>query len=115
MPHYPPRPAPGFRRFIWDKRVLIESTFALSMMQPWEKVLIVGTLFITLLLFWVSVYSYYPSHLAYLSRRFAYYVYGDETADVRGYFREWVKAQVGRGLDGVRGVIGIGDKVKADL
>ncbi|OCF36823.1 hypothetical protein I316_01419 [Kwoniella heveanensis BCC8398] len=114
MPHYPPRPPPGIRRYIWDKRVLIESTFALSMMQPWEKLLIVGTLLITCLLFWVSVYTYYPSHLAYLSRRFAYYVYGDETADVRGMFWAWIKAQFVRAGEGVKGVVG-GEKGRLEL
>jgi hypothetical protein len=35
-------PRSGFRRFIWRRRMWFESTFALSMFEGWEKIL-VGT------------------------------------------------------------------------
>ncbi len=35
-------------------------------------------------LFYISVYTYLPSHLSFLRRRFAYYVYGSENADILG-------------------------------
>lgn len=35
--------------------------------------------------FWWSVYNYLPAHVAYLSRRLAYYLYGDEGAAILGW------------------------------
>ena len=29
-------------------------------------------------LFWLSIYKYFPAHFAFLRRRSAYYLYGDE-------------------------------------
>jgi hypothetical protein len=52
----------------------------------------------------MSVYSLYPGHLAYLSRRFAYYVFDDETVDVGRVFREWVGEQFSRVFRGLRGI-----------
>lgn len=45
-------------------------------------------------LFWYSCVKYFPSQFHYMSRRFAYYVFGDENVDilaaVRGYIAEWL-------------------------
>lgn len=38
LPYQPPRSAAGV--FLWRRRVWFETTFALSMLEPWEKVLI---------------------------------------------------------------------------
>jgi hypothetical protein len=54
------------------------------------------------LVFWLSVFAYYPGHLAYLSRRFSYYVFEDENVDLRLVFREWLVRQLKRGWDGVK-------------
>ena len=62
-------------------------------------------LFITFL-FWASVITYYPGHLAYLSRRFSYYVYDDETVDVGSVFKHWVGTQVGNAWRGVKTIGG---------
>lgn len=53
--------------------------------------------------FWVSVYTYSPGHIAYLSRRFAYYVYDDETVDIGRVFRDWIGEQVGKVTHVIRG------------
>ncbi len=46
------------------------------------------------LFFWYSSYAYFPGHIRYLTRRYAYYVYGDETVDLlacaRAHVAEWV-------------------------
>ncbi|WVQ86064.1 hypothetical protein IAT38_008232 [Cryptococcus sp. DSM 104549] len=108
-PMYTPRPPPGIRRRLWDWSMWFQSTFALSMMQPWEKAVILSTLSIVTLLFWISVYTYLPNHLAYLSRRFAYYVYGDETAevDLLGPVGEWVEEGWVKGVVEVRKGLGM--------
>lgn len=70
------------------------------------------------LLFWFSVYTYLPGHLAYLSRRYAYYVYGDEAAHL-DYFvprvGEWVGSQVGRRIGEVRKGMGLAAGGKFEL
>ncbi len=38
LPYRPPRSLVG--KFLWRARVWLEVTFALSMLQPWEKVLV---------------------------------------------------------------------------
>jgi hypothetical protein len=60
------------------------------------------------LVFWLSVFAYLPGHLAHLSRRFAYYVFEDENADLGLIFRDWMFRQVKRGWDGLRLVGGSG-------
>ncbi|KAK8864441.1 hypothetical protein IAR55_001690 [Kwoniella newhampshirensis] len=115
QPSYPHPPPPGFKRTLWRWSVIFESTFALSMMQPWEKGLIWSTLIIITTLFWLSVFTYYPGHLAYLSRRFAYYVFEDENADLRAIFREWLRDQIRQCLDGVRGLFGMAAGGRVEL
>ena len=57
--------------------------------------------------FWVSFFTYYPSHIAYLSRRFSYYVFDDETVDAGLVFRQWFSRQVGSLWDTLRGLGGV--------
>jgi hypothetical protein len=56
--------------------------------------------------FWMSVITYYPSHIAYLSRRFSYYVFDDETIDAGLVFRQWISREAGRLWEGVKGLGG---------
>ncbi|WRT66412.1 uncharacterized protein IL334_003368 [Kwoniella shivajii] len=113
MPHYPARPPPGIRRVIWNQRIWLESTFATSMMQPWEVALIVTVLATVTLLIWFSIYTYLPSHIAYLARRWSYYVYGDENVEVTAPIKIWIRSQFGKAFGGVRD--SIGGKVQLEL
>jgi hypothetical protein len=36
----PPKDASSFRVFLWRQRIWFESTFVLSMLEPWEKILL---------------------------------------------------------------------------
>ena len=57
--------------------------------------------------FWWSVINFYPKHIAYLSRRFSYYVFEDENVNAIMVFRHWV----GRGIAKAwNGLLGAGDK-----
>lgn len=38
LPYQPPTSAVG--AYIWRKRLWVETTFALTMMQPWEKLIL---------------------------------------------------------------------------
>ncbi|PCH42008.1 hypothetical protein WOLCODRAFT_73456 [Wolfiporia cocos MD-104 SS10] len=74
LPYKPPRNA--LAAFAWRRRVWLETTFALSMMQPWEKVLV--ACFVSLLLgsLVTGMYLYLPHHLSYIHGRAMYYLLG---------------------------------------
>ncbi|KAI0917477.1 hypothetical protein AcW2_007597 [Taiwanofungus camphoratus] len=67
LPYQPPRSAVGV--FVWRRRVWFETTFALSMLQPWEKVLAMLLLCLSLGFSLIGIYLYLPSNLAYSLRR----------------------------------------------
>ncbi|WVQ80754.1 hypothetical protein IAT38_002859 [Cryptococcus sp. DSM 104549] len=114
-PMYSPRPPPGIRRKIWRMKMWFESTFALSMMQPWEKAVIWGTILIITAFLWFSLYTYYPGHIAYLWRRFAYYVYDDENANVPAIIKEGIKEQAKRVAGEIKELMGAVGGRKVEL
>ncbi|OBZ78168.1 hypothetical protein A0H81_01712 [Grifola frondosa] len=78
LPYRAPRSAIG--TFLWRRRVWLEVTFALSMLQPWEKVLVVTLWYIFLTLLLTAIYLYLPHHLVFVQSRAAYYFLGQEVA-----------------------------------
>ncbi|GFZ43873.1 hypothetical protein JCM24511_01593 [Saitozyma sp. JCM 24511] len=113
MVMYPKRPNSAPARWIWSVRVKLESGFGLAMLETWEKVLVWSTVLLLTFLFWFSVITYTPGHLAYLARRFSYYVFDDENVDLGLLFREMVKGWLRVGWEGVTGVVG--GKGRAEL
>ncbi|KAL4250176.1 hypothetical protein ABKN59_006507 [Abortiporus biennis] len=79
LPYTSPKSALG--RCLWRWRVWFEITFALSMLQPWEKVVIMLMLHISLMFFMSTAYYYLPSHFAIIKTRTLYYLLGQEAAD----------------------------------
>ncbi|KAJ7793935.1 hypothetical protein B0H14DRAFT_133818 [Mycena olivaceomarginata] len=64
--------------FFWRRRMWFESTFALSMLEPWEKLLLI-TLFAALfILVCYGMVMYFPQHLMIMQRRAVYYLWGQE-------------------------------------
>jgi len=53
--------------------------------------------------FWWSVINFYPKHIAYLARRFSYYVFEDENVNAIMVFRHWVARRVGGAWNSLRG------------
>jgi len=68
--------------FLWKWRLWFETTFALSMLQPWEKVLIMFIVNSVLFLLTTGILLYFPSHLVTMSKRAMYYLLGNEGADM---------------------------------
>ena len=92
----------------WRKRVLIETTFGLSVLEPWEKILIgtcvpevfvqgfltnvywppwrvlptVVTWYLILAVVFTGLYRFMPHHVPEMYRRTLYYLFGDEVAAV---------------------------------
>ncbi|GJE93985.1 serine palmitoyltransferase small subunit-like domain-containing protein [Phanerochaete sordida] len=80
LPYRPPESSLG--AYLWRKRVWFESTFALTMLQPWEKMMLLtlwGTLFV---LFMTGFCLYFPYHLAFVAGRTKYYLLGQENPEV---------------------------------
>ncbi|ORY21096.1 hypothetical protein BCR39DRAFT_456949, partial [Naematelia encephala] len=86
-------PSPGIRRLLWTYQQL-EAMIGADLLENWEKAMIATTFLTITFFFWWSVLTYYPSHLSYLSRRFAYYVFDDETVDLGLLFRGWLWEKV---------------------
>ncbi|KZT70703.1 hypothetical protein DAEQUDRAFT_667385 [Daedalea quercina L-15889] len=76
MPYRPPRTK--LAAFLWRRRLWLETTFALSMMQPWEKVVVMCTVWLLLALFVTAGYLYFPRHVRYVCGRARYYLLGRE-------------------------------------
>jgi len=71
------------RNFFVRKWLLFESTFALSMLEPWEKVLVLSLCIFLLALITTGVCNYLPFHLQFLDRRARFYILGDESAPLK--------------------------------
>ncbi|TFK81605.1 hypothetical protein K466DRAFT_449666, partial [Polyporus arcularius HHB13444] len=74
LPYRPPRSFIG--KFLWRRRVWVEVTFALSMLEPWEKFLVMVVMYLALGLLLTAIYLYLPHHLAFLTARASYYLLG---------------------------------------
>ncbi|KII85326.1 hypothetical protein PLICRDRAFT_144982 [Plicaturopsis crispa FD-325 SS-3] len=64
--------------FLWRRRMWFESTFALSMLEPWEKLLLItimGLLWVFLL---IGLFNYLPRHVVEMQQRTVYYLWGQE-------------------------------------
>ncbi|KAI5448965.1 hypothetical protein NCC49_005728 [Naganishia albida] len=104
------KPTNPIAEYIWRWWVWVAATFTLGMLEPIE-VLALGIVFSLLTaLFYLSLYKYFPAHFAFLRRRSAYYLYGDEaipvfTLDLKSIFNKaslvvsWTKSTLGFGTD----------------
>ncbi|KAG8935590.1 hypothetical protein FRC02_007518 [Tulasnella sp. 418] len=71
-------PEGTLKRFLWEKRVWVEATFALSMLEPWEKIIVLTVFLIASGLLVTSIYLYFPQHLSFIRRRALFYIFGDD-------------------------------------
>ncbi|KAI0354045.1 hypothetical protein OH77DRAFT_1367934, partial [Trametes cingulata] len=74
------KPESPIARFIWRRRVWVECTFALSMLEPWEKFLVMFVMYTTMILLTTAGFLYLPQRLAVLQGRAAYYLFGSDAA-----------------------------------
>ncbi|EKM77589.1 hypothetical protein AGABI1DRAFT_108085 [Agaricus bisporus var. burnettii JB137-S8] len=92
----------GIRMFLWRQRMWFESTFVLSMLEPWEKVLLLSILIFSSLLIVTALFKYLPHHLNVMHHRAVYYIWGQDGGG-SVYFWQWVRLAKDAG-DGVRGL-----------
>ncbi|KAF8610581.1 hypothetical protein BDV93DRAFT_20354 [Ceratobasidium sp. AG-I] len=79
-------PTSVLRRFLWRRQIWFESTFALSMLEPWEKMLIMGVLLFISALSLTGAVRYLPNHLSFLGRRTSFYLHGTTDHSARVEF-----------------------------
>ncbi|KAF8664119.1 hypothetical protein AX16_000809 [Volvariella volvacea WC 439] len=89
-----PKPSPPFRntpelsflrkpesrlaQIFWRWRLWFESTFCLTMMEPWEKLITMAVISVLLTLLLTGLFKYLPQHLVVMQRRAVYYLFGQE-------------------------------------
>ncbi|KAF9263425.1 hypothetical protein L218DRAFT_865074 [Marasmius fiardii PR-910] len=62
--------------YSWRVRVWVEGTFALSVMEPWEKFLVLFVFLVLISLLLTSIIRFLPSQLINMHRRMIYYLWG---------------------------------------
>ncbi|EJF61568.1 hypothetical protein DICSQDRAFT_105708 [Dichomitus squalens LYAD-421 SS1] len=79
LPYRPPKNAVG--AFLWRQRLWIETTCGLSLLEPWEKILTLAILYLTLTVVFTGLYTFLPQELPLLYRRTLYYFLGNEESE----------------------------------
>ncbi|KAG5640476.1 hypothetical protein DXG03_008381 [Asterophora parasitica] len=72
------RPKSSIGIFFWRCRMWFEATFVLSMLEPWEKIIILTIFLGTVLLVMTGLVKYLPEHISIMQRRAMYYLWGQE-------------------------------------
>ncbi|KAK0455467.1 uncharacterized protein EV420DRAFT_571828 [Desarmillaria tabescens] len=82
----PPKPDLTFTRppkskvalFFWRWRIWFESTFVLSMLEPWEKIMLLTILFICSSFVLSALFKYIRQDIGGVQQRVVYYLLGQE-------------------------------------
>lgn len=75
-------PKSAVAQFFWRGRMWFETTFVLSLMEPWEKVLVLTILTVVFSLFMTGLVTYLPQGAERMHRRAVYYLWGQEGGDI---------------------------------
>ncbi|KAF8908162.1 hypothetical protein CPB84DRAFT_1767459 [Gymnopilus junonius] len=84
IPH--PKPDHSFTRrpksklalFWWKRRIWIESTFALTVYEPWEKVVVLTVFAILCTAIMIVFFRFLPRQLILMRKRSIYYLWGED-------------------------------------
>ncbi|KZV94086.1 hypothetical protein EXIGLDRAFT_835286 [Exidia glandulosa HHB12029] len=75
-------PQTSVKRFFWRQRMRFETAFAISMLEPWEKILVLLLLLALSQIFLVGTFKYLPHHLEFLRQRAMFYLEGIGSDDL---------------------------------
>ncbi|KAK0195154.1 hypothetical protein F5146DRAFT_923521 [Armillaria mellea] len=86
----PPKPDFSFARppkskvafFFWRWRIWFEATFAFTVLEPWEKMVLL-IVFISVTFCLTVLFKYLPQQIEQMKRHAIYYLWGQEGAPVR--------------------------------
>ncbi|KAJ7601019.1 hypothetical protein C8J56DRAFT_814053 [Mycena floridula] len=87
------KPDSKIGEFIWRRRMWFESTFVLSMLEPWEKVFLLTIFGLLFTLFMTGLLRYLPQHISVMLGRTRYYLWGQEG---EGHLWQWIGKTTGR-------------------
>ncbi|KAI0666418.1 hypothetical protein C8Q78DRAFT_450392 [Trametes maxima] len=100
LPYRPPKSALG--AFLWRRRFWLETTSGLSLLEPWEKILVLMIIYTLLTLVFTGLYKLAPHEAPLLYRRLLYYFFGHDDAvaasSVRHLVADWVRLNSSREL-----------------
>jgi len=63
---------------MWRCKMWVWTTFAFSMLEPWEIILLLTIFSVFFLLVITGLFKYLPQQLVFLQLRSAYYLWGQE-------------------------------------
>ncbi|KIM43574.1 hypothetical protein M413DRAFT_443500 [Hebeloma cylindrosporum] len=72
------RPKTKTREFFWRWRIWVEATFALTVYEPWEKVVVLTIFAILFVAMLTLMVNYLPRQLVFMRRRTMYYLWGED-------------------------------------
>ncbi|GJE93990.1 hypothetical protein PsYK624_101570 [Phanerochaete sordida] len=78
MPYRPPKSRVG--AFLWRRRMWLETTMGLSVLEPWEKLMILVIFYLLITVTATGVYRFLPQQLDVLHSRTVYYFFGHEAS-----------------------------------
>ncbi|KAF5381663.1 hypothetical protein D9615_005463 [Tricholomella constricta] len=93
------KPQSKFAIFLWRRRMWIESTFAFTVMEQWEKILLITIFAVMFVLLITGLIKYLPQRLAVMQRRAVYYLWGGHEGDER-LLAQWLSSTVSAGVGG---------------
>ncbi|KAF9044383.1 hypothetical protein BJ165DRAFT_196507 [Panaeolus papilionaceus] len=76
------KPKGGIALFLWKKQIWLESTFALTVCEPWEELVVLTIFAILGLAFFLAIAVYLPRQLLFMQKRAIYYLWGEENVEV---------------------------------
>ncbi|KAI0320500.1 hypothetical protein OF83DRAFT_1032425, partial [Amylostereum chailletii] len=71
-------PASPIVRFFWRWRLWFEATVVFTLLEPWEKGLLMVFMGGFFAVFVMGIYRYLPHHIFFLYQRAVYYLLGQE-------------------------------------
>ncbi|KXN80960.1 hypothetical protein AN958_06551 [Leucoagaricus sp. SymC.cos] len=72
----PPKYAGRFALFLWRLQLWFECTFGLTVMEPWERMVVLTLFAAVSLLVCTGLVRYFPEKISGLQRRTMYYLWG---------------------------------------
>jgi len=77
IPYRPPTNRIG--AFLWRKRMLLETTTGLVLLETWEKTLMLILIYLVLTFFVTGLYKFAPQYAVFVAQRTIYYLLGPES------------------------------------
>ncbi|KAF9493694.1 hypothetical protein BDN71DRAFT_1419161 [Pleurotus eryngii] len=88
LSYYTNPPKSELARAFWRWHIRTEASFAITVLEPWEKVVVLSVLAILFTLIAISLVKFLPRQLITMQRHAVYYIWGHE-AEAGGVDKLW--------------------------